>query len=83
MTGDKSLPDLPADVGPSGYVLQVGIDAADPACGRARLQERRVDFAIGTHISHERIGIGSLDFGELSEFKDERNRRVLVLYGLQ
>src|SRR5450830_1075606 len=83
VTGYECLSDFAPDLGSGWDVLQVGVDAADTSRRRAGLEEGGVNLPVRRDISHQRIRIGSLDLGQLTELQNKRNRWMFVLDCLQ
>src|SRR5450759_5417863 len=79
VTGYECLSDFAPDLGSGWDVLQVGVDAADTSRRGAGLEEGGVDLPVRSNISHQRIRIGSLDLGQLTELQDQGNHWMFVL----
>jgi hypothetical protein len=75
--GDERGANLAAERGADGDVLQVGVDAGEPAGRRAHLVEGGVDARVGVGECGQRVEVGALELLELAVLEDERGDLVM------
>src|SRR5690349_3649526 len=81
--GDEAGADLAAGLGPDRDVLQVRVDARQPARRGVDHQERRVDAAVLGDVGGQRVEVGLHELGQLAEALDLGDDLVLGADRLQ
>ena len=81
--GDKHLPDLRAQIGTDGDILQIRLGGRQPSGGRHQILEGGVDTAIPADLLDQPLSIGGFQFRQHPVIHDGRNDRVLGLQFFQ
>ncbi len=79
----EAAADLATELGPHRHVLQVGVGRREPAGGRSRLHEGRVDARLGVGQLRQHVEVGLHELVELTPALDRGDDLVLCADRLQ